>query len=119
MGELKRDDDYEYGYDHLYKEEKPIAAEERKAVFALAVSEQVAQAAPRLQIKRQRLAAQAGLPLAALLHVFELEGEGKALIDVVLRPVLKRQQVALGEGLFRRIIGKIHDCIPPEIHRCA
>ena len=28
MGELKRDDDYEYGYDHLYEEEKPTDAEE-------------------------------------------------------------------------------------------
>ena len=28
MGKLKGDDDYEYGYDHLYEEEKPADVEE-------------------------------------------------------------------------------------------
>ena len=28
MGKLKGDDDYEFGYDHLYEEEKPADAEE-------------------------------------------------------------------------------------------
>ena len=56
----------------------------------------------------KRFAVETGLLLTILLHGFKLKREGEGLKDLVLRPVLKRQQVLLGKRLFSLIVCQIH-----------